>query len=158
MIKLLGLLFIFSALFGEENIFQLPDHQSRFIHQLSRALKNSSDVLIITSSYHHSALKKGILDAAKRGSSVTLIVHDLQGDPLSMVQYERINLYTSRTPLPQTIILIDGTLACTSEGPISEEYFSSKCSIIRCSEDRETIKILRYAQHPIISHSKRYLE
>jgi hypothetical protein len=158
MIKLLGLLFIFGALYGEENIFQLPDQHSRFVHQLSRALKNSSDLLIITPAYQHSALKKGILDAAKRGTMVTLIVQDLQGDPLSMVQYERITLYTTRAPLLQTIILIDGTLACTSDGAIREDDFGSKRSLIRCSDDPETIRTLRHAQHSIMNHSKLYLE
>jgi len=158
MIKLLRLLFTFVTLYGGEILFPLPNHHTLFVHQLKKALKDAPRILIITPSFNHPLLEKEILNAAKRGSDVTLMVHDPRGNPLSMVQYERINLYTIPRAVEQSVFLIDDTLVCTVDGAIHEKEFASKHSPIRCSDDSGKIKAIRYSIHPVMKHSRSYLE
>lgn len=158
MIKLLVFLFTFAAVYAQESVFSLPDHHSRFIHQLDCAFKNSSQILIFTPALHHSLLKKELLDAIKQGSALKLIVHDSDGDPRSLIQYKNIDLSISAFPLNQSIILIDDTLACTSDGAIDEELFSSRRSAIHCSSDPHKIRVIRHTLDPLLRHAKSYLE
>lgn len=158
MIKLLGLLFSFIALYGGEILFHTPNQHSSFIYQLNTLFKNASHILIVTPSFNHSELQKGVLKAAKHGSHITLIVHDLKGGPLSMVQYTGVDLYTSASPLEQSAIIIDERLVCTLNGAIDQEDFSSKHSYIRCNDDPEIIQAVRHALFPVLASSKLYLE
>lgn len=158
MIKLLGLLLTFVTLYGGETLFPLPNHHSLFIHQLNKAIKDASRILIITPSFNHSLLEKEILNAAKRGSDVTLMVHDPRGASLSMVQYERIHLYTVPTVVEQSVFLVDDTLVCSVEGAIHEKEFASKHSPIRCSDDSGKIEAIRHSILPVMKHSRSYLE
>lgn len=160
MIKLPGLLLPFALLYGEATVFLLPDEQSRFSNHLAHALKSSSDtLLIITPSFHHSELKKAILQGAKKGTRVTLIVQDIKGDPLSMVQYERTDLYTyTARSLEGSVLLIDNRIVCTLPGGIEEEKFSRDASLVRCSDDPSEAALYRSALLPLIKRSKKYLE
>lgn len=158
MIKLLLLLFTFSTVYPQETIFNFPAHHSRFIHQINHSLKNSSHILIITPTYHHAELTKGLLASIKRGNNVKLIVQDLQGDPLSMVQYKRIDLYTSPAPLLQSILLIDEILVCTSNETLDDEILNFHHSSIRCSDEKGKIRAIRHSLTPLLKHSKSYLE
>lgn len=160
MIKLLGLLFSFIFLYGDETIYILPDQQGRFVHQLSQAFKNSSQQILIASPrFNHTELKKGILQAAKHGNNVTMILCNLQNDPLSMVQYERINLYRyTAHPFDKSIIFIDNTLVCTLSGSIVKERLTSTRSHIRCSDERRDIESARHSLKALFVHSKLYLE
>lgn len=158
MIKLLGLLFTFITLYGEETLFPLPDHHALFVYQLNKVLKDASHLLILTPSFNHPPLEKGILNAAKRGSVVTLIVHNPQGASLSMVQYERINLFTIPIAVEHSVFLVDDSLVCTVDGAINEKAFASAHSPIQCSNDSGKIKAIRSSILPIMKHSKGYLE
>lgn len=158
MIKLLGLLFSFITLYGEETLFPLPNHHTLFVHHLNNALKDASHILIITPSFNHSLLEKGILNAAKRGSVITLIVHNPRGPSLSMVQYERINLYTIPIAVEESVFLVDDTLVCTVDGAVHDEKFASKHSPIRCSNDSVKIKAIRSSILPAIKQAQGYLE
>jgi len=158
MIKYLLLLFIFVSVYAQETIFKLPDNHSRFLHQLDRSFKTASQILIVTPSLHHSDLSKKLLLAIKKGGMVTLAVQDTGGDPLSLIQYKNVELYLSSLPLSQTLILVDDSWVCTSDGAVNEELFRSAHSVIRCSDDQNKIRSIRNASYPLIQHSKPYLE
>jgi len=158
MIKHLVLLFIFVSVYAQETIFKLPDNHSRFLHQLDRSFKSVSQILIITPTLHHSDLRKKLLSAIKKGSVVKLIVQGTAGDPLSLIQYQNVELYLSSQKLHQTLILADDTLACTSDVAVSEELFSSTHSIIRCSDDPSKIRSIRNASSLLIQYARPYLE
>ena len=158
MIKLLILLSLFIPLLAQERLYHTPDHHSRFTYDLNRLLKNSTQIGIISPSFNHSALKKGILQSAKRGSLVTLVVNNPKADPLSMVQYERINLNIYSHPLHQSVFLIDDSLVCTMDGEIDEETLSSQKYLIRCSDDKHTLQAMKRSFTAILNRSKPYLE
>jgi hypothetical protein len=153
MIKLLGLLFTFTLLYGGETIYILPDQHSYCVHELNQAIKNASEeILVISPSFNHTELKKGILQAAKRGKKITIIVKELHKDPLSMVQYDHVNLYHTSHTFDNTTLIIDNTLVCTFAGAIEEERLKSAHLNIRCSDD------LRQSLKPLATYSKPYLE
>ena len=158
MIKLLALLFSFTMLYGSEMIFALPEHHTLFIHELSKPLKNSSQIVIITQNFNHQKLQKEILKSAKQGGKITLIVHNLHGDPLSMVQYNGIHLYRTPLTLDQSILLIDNTLACTVQSPFDAEKLNENKARIRCTEDHRNIALIRQSLKLILRNSKAYLE
>ncbi|HEX5330486.1 hypothetical protein [Sulfuricurvum sp.] len=158
MIKHLGFLFIFTALYAHESTYLFPDHHSRFVHEITQAFKNSSSILIVTPSYHHSHLSKGFLSATKHASTLKLIVQDPRNDPLSLIQYRNTELYISRVTLTQSTILVDDVLVCTGSAPIDEAIFSSKSAPMRCSDNPEKIIAIRHALQPVIQSSKAYLE
>lgn len=158
MIKHLGFLFIFTALYAHESTYLFPDHHARFVHEINQAIKNSSSILIVTPSYHHTNLSKGILSATKHASTLKLIVQDPHNDPLSLIQYRNIELFISRATLTQSTILVDDVLVCTVNSPIEEDRFSSKSAPMQCSDSPEKITAIRHALEPVIQSSKAYLE
>ncbi|MDD5717520.1 MAG: hypothetical protein PHW64_06920 [Sulfuricurvum sp.] len=87
-----------------------------------------------------------------------LIVHDPKGDPLSMVQYDKVNLYLSPSYLVTNIILIDRKAVCTFNVPLNEENFSSVRTLIRCNDTPDKIKTALDMASSILRHSQSYLE
>lgn len=158
MIKLLAILLTFMTLYGGEIVFNLPDHHTMFLHHLSQEIKNSSKIVVISSSFNHSKLKKEFLKRTKKGSTLMLIVHDPKGDPLSMVQYDKVNLYLSPSYLVTNIILIDRKAVCTFNVPLNEENFSSVRTLIRCNDTPDKIKTALDMASSILRHSQSYLE
>jgi hypothetical protein len=158
MIKLLLLLCTFSAVFAQETLYNFPAHHSRFVHQVHRSLKNSSNITIITPHYRFAELNKAILVSAKRGSKVQFIVHAPHGDPLSLIQYQGIHLFISPVSLGESIILIDDALVCTTNEILDDEILTANHSSIRCSDDKSKIKAVRHSLTPLLKHSKSYLE
>jgi len=159
MIKLLGLLFTFTLLYGGETIYILPDQHSYCVHELNQAIKNASEeILVISPSFNHTELKKGILQAAKRGKKIIIIVKELHKDPLSMVQYDHVNLYRTSHAFDTSTLIIDNTLVCTFAGAIEEERLKSARLNIRCSDDLEKIELVRQSLKPLVTYSKPYLE
>jgi hypothetical protein len=159
MIKFLGLLFTFTFIYSEETIYILPDHHSRFIHQLGKALKKSSgEIIIVSPSLNHSELKKEILQSAKRGNNIKMILSDLRNDPLSMVQYDHINLYHTSYTFNNTTLIIDNSLVCTFSGTIEEDRLKSTRSHIRCSDEPRDIELVRRSLKPLMKYSKPYLK
>lgn len=158
MIKLLRFLSIFTSLYSQESVFTFPDHHSRFIYEINHSFKNSASILIFTPSYHHLKLTKGILSAAKQGSTIKIITHDPYGEPLSLVQYQNIYLYLAPLPLHESVILVDNRLVCTSSESIDEDIFSSHRSLFRCSDNPVQIDAIRHSIHPVLEQSKPYLE
>lgn len=150
----------FALLYAEASLFLLPDEQSRFVHHLSGVLKGPSDeILIVTPSFRHAELKKTLLKSARKNSRITLIVQELKGDPLSMVQYENTDLYTFGTrPLQGSLILIDSRLVCTLPGRIEDQSFTDAASIVRCSDDAAEAAAYRAALLPLLRRSEKYLK
>lgn len=158
MIKLLGLLFIFAPLYSQEYLFTFPDHHSRFVHEINLSFKKSASILILTPSYHHTKLTKGILSAVKHGTDIKMITHDPHGEPLSLIQYQHIRLYLSSVRFTQSVILVNNTLVCTSNEAIDEEIFSSRHSSFICNDDPSKIRSIRLSLEPILKSSTPYLE
>ena len=160
MIKLLGLLFPITLLYGEATLFLLPDDQSRFLDQLSRALKKGSDqVLVITPSFHHPQIRKALLEGIKRGNSLTLVTQEANGDPLSIVQYERTGFYTCPSRLLKgSVIVVGNRLVCTFPGSIESDEMGNAASIVRCSDDSAETAAYRSALMPVLRRSVPYLK
>lgn len=158
MIKLLLPLLLLIPLYSQENTYIFPDNHSRFVHEIGQLIKKSSSVTVITEHYHHASLSKALINSAKKGTAIKLIVHNPQGEPLSLIQYQNIDLYLSSVPLPKTVILIDDTIACNGSTPIEEDHFSAQHLSLRCTDSVDTISALRHSLQPILHVSKRYLE
>jgi hypothetical protein len=158
MIKLLLLLCTFSTVYPQEIHFTFPDHQSRFLHHISRSLKKSTAILIVTPTYRYNELNKKLLSSTKRGSHLHLLVQDPQGDPLSLVQYKGIDLYIAPVPILQTLLLIDNALVCTSTKTLDDEVLSENRATLVCSDDQKKIRLLREGYYPLLKNSKLYLE
>lgn len=158
MIKLLIPLFLFVPLFSQEKLYSIPDHHTLFTEEFNHLCKKSSHIWIITPSFNHTEIKKGILSAAKKSSYISLVVNNPQGDPLSLVQYERINLYTYEHPIEQSILMIDNSFVCTLKGAFEKEALASQKHLIRCSDNPDDIRALRQSMVPILKHSKNYLK
>lgn len=158
MIKLLLFLFTIMLVYGEEHLFNFPDHHTRSIHFLNNSIKNSTSVLIITPSYSHQLLSKAILHAAKNGSSIKLILKQTSGDPLRLIQYRNIDLSLIKLPLPQSIILIDQQIICTTNAPIDEDIFSSQHTSMRCTRKLESLQSFQPLLTLIQKRSEPYLK
>ena len=158
MIKLLGFLFTLTLVYGEDQRFILPDHHARSSHFLHQAIKRSSSVWIVTPTFSHTELSKTIISSARKQSRIHLIVKNTQGEPRRLVQYRHIDLSISRIPIPQSMILIDNSLACTVDEPIDEEIFSSKHTVLLCSDDSEIVRSVHKRITSLLNHSTGYLE
>jgi hypothetical protein len=158
MIKLLIPLFLFLPLLSQDKLYSIPDHHTLFTYELNRLCQKSSHIQIITPSFNHKGIKKGILNAAKKGSRVSFVVNDPHGDPLSMVQYEGIDLSTYPHPLKQTIIMIDDSLICSMDGAFEDAILTTRKHLIRCSDNHYSIRTIQHSRLPILKHSKPYLE
>ena len=158
MIKFLIPLFVFVALYSQEYPYLFPDHHTRFIHEISRSIKKSSSVVIISNRYHHPSLSKAIIASAKKGGSIKLILNTPKGEPLSLIQYRNVDLFLSTVALKQTVIIIDSTLACSTNIPIDEDLFGSRSVTMHCSDSSDEIRRLDHAMQALIHASRNYLE
>ncbi|MDD3596213.1 MAG: hypothetical protein AB7U44_08050 [Sulfuricurvum sp.] len=160
MIKLLLLLLPLSLLHAQSVVYLLPDEQSRLIHDINLKVKTaSSDILLLTPAFHHAAIKKSILAAAKKGTTVKLIVNEPKNDPVYMVQYANIDLmhYRERKFEGSTLV-IDKAFLCTFPEAIDQEIFSEHRSLVRCSDDPREIDLIRRTLQSTLSHAVSYLE
>lgn len=150
----------FALLFAQEKSFLLPDQQGLFVHFLAQELKSTSHrIVLLTPRFSHSDLKKALLHGARKGSAVTLIVQDLKGDPLSLVQYERIDLFVyNARKLEGSTVIIDERLACALPLAIEQERFGNHAALVRCSDEPDAIISLHSALQPIIKRSTPYLK
>ncbi|MEW5831585.1 MAG: hypothetical protein AB1763_01950 [Campylobacterota bacterium] len=157
MIKLLGFLFPFALLLGNETFFLLPDDQSRMLAFLSESLRKSDDpVLVATPRLHLPELNKLLVKAARNGSRVTLLLSDPQGDPLNLIQYRGIELLLYRArPMEGSVLLIGKRSVCTFPIPLVSEAAESEAALVRCSEEASEA---RKALIPLLRRSRPYLE
>jgi predicted transcriptional regulator len=152
------ILFIYKSLYGEQITYCLPDQHSRFLHELHQHFKTSSTITIISPSFHHSEFKKELQNVAKHGCTVSLILNNLRGDPLSMVQYQYLNLYHTSLPINQSTIFVDNTLVCTLSTPIDEERFMLEHTSVQCSNAQDVIQSIRHTLKPVMLRSEPYLK
>ncbi len=158
MIKLLLILFSFISVFGADTPFILPNNHSALLYYLGTYFKNAQSIVIVSPAFNHTELKKKIEKSAQKGSQVTLIVANPKGDPLSMIQYQNIDLIVSPVQLHETTFLVDERMMCSFNGKIDEEEMSLSKRDVRCSDHKEVI-----AQHYVIvktlrQKAKPYLE
>ncbi|MCK9371686.1 MAG: hypothetical protein M0P91_00690 [Sulfuricurvum sp.] len=156
MIKLLPLLLMFSLGYGENFIYLLPDQNTVLIHKLKTMFKHSRHkILIITPSFHHEALKRSLIEGTNKGARLTLIVRSLDGDPLSLAQYERIDVRVLHgREIQGSIIAVDGHFSCLIPAPIDAELLMKHASLIQCSEQTLDEALLS----PFIKRSRPYLQ
>ncbi len=160
MIKLIALLL--TIITANANIFPflLPDEGSRFNHHLQTHLKNAQkEIVIITHSMNYPTLSKSIIRSLSTRGHLTLIVSKPSGDPLRLIAYEGVNLYTypSRT-LTDTLILIDNTQVCHLSGPLSEKHLTNAASSVWCSDDPSLILRMQKHVNVLLRRSAPYLE
>lgn len=146
------------SLYSQEDIYLFPDNHTRYIHEISRLIKNSSSVVIMSEHYHHPVLSKALIASAKNGTQVKVLLTDLRGEPLSLVQYRHINLYNISVAPKQSYILIDNTLLCSANTAIDEDYFSRHHFIMQCTDSPQKIEIQHRALYSILKSSQPYLE
>lgn len=156
--KLLLPLFIVVSLYSHENIYIFPDNHTRYIHEISHLIKKSSSVLIVSEHYHHPVFSKTLIGSAKNGSHIKLILKNIEGEPLSLIQYSHINLYQTSVPLTQSVILIDNRLLCVINAPFDKEHFSRHHLTMECSDSLQKMKLQHRSLSPILSSSHPYLE
>lgn len=156
MIKLLPLLFIFSLGYGENFNYLLPDQNTVLIHKLTTAFKHSRHkILIITPSFHHEKLKRSLIEGTNRGAQLTLLVHSMKGDPLSLAQYEGVDVRLLRGREVQgSIIAVDDRFNCLIPAPIDAEFFLKYASLVHCSEQPLDASALS----PFVKRSSPYLK
>lgn len=160
MIKLIALLL--TIITANANIFPflLPDEGSRFNHHLQTHLKNAQkEIVIITHSMNYPALSKSIIRSLSGGGHLTLIVSNPSGDPLRLIAYEGVNLYTyiPRT-LTDTLILIDNTQICHISGPLSEKHLTNASSNVWCSDEASLILRTQKYINLLLGRSTPYLQ
>lgn len=158
MIKLLLILALFRSLFGTDTHFFLPNNHSALIHHLNTYFKNAQNIVIISPAFNHTELKKKIEKSAQKSSKVTLIVANPKGNPLSMIQYQNIDLIVSSVPLNETIFVVDEKIMCSFKGKIDEEEMSSSKQHIRCTDHKEVIAKQYAIVKTLTQKGKPYLE
>ncbi len=160
MIKLPLLLLPFSLLYAKPAHFLLPDEHSGFVRFLSDALSEpDGTILLLTPALNHPALKKALLKWEKKGTSIVIVAQQTADDPLSLVQYRHVNLYTyTARPLKGSVILIGERLVCTLSESLEAERLSQNASLARCSDDAAEIAAHRAALTPLLKRSKKYLK
>jgi len=156
MIKLLLLLLIFSLAYGKNINYLLPDQNTILVHKLKNMFKHSHQKIhIVTSAFNHTPLKRAIIEATNRGSQLTLIVHSLNEDPLSLAQYEGVEVRVLKgRDLQGSIIVVDDHFSCLFPGPINIESFSKYASLVQCSEEGFSEQLLS----PFLKRSVPYLK
>lgn len=129
-------------------------------HTLEGVFKHSrQEVLIITPAMNHALLKRAVLEGVKRGSRLQLVVQSLEGDPLGLAQYERVDVRILQgRPLEGSVILADDRLACTLSTPLDHESLSASTAIVRCSDDEAAIRSLRQLLPPLLKRTRAYLK
>lgn len=160
MIKLITLILTISVANANIFPFLLPDEGSRFHHHLQSLFKNAQKkIIIVTPLMNYPSLQKNIIRSLSKGSRLTLITTQSKGDPLRLIAYEGVSLYTY-TPraMTDTIILIDNTHVCHLGAPLSEKSLSDTVSNVWCSDDPSLILWGKTQVVKLQKRSKRYLE
>lgn len=158
MIKLLLTLLLFIPTFGADKVFYLPNNHSALLDALSSYFKNAQSIIIVSPEFNHAGLKKKIEKTAHKGSFITIIVNEPRGDPLSMIQYQNIDLILSPTQLYRSTILVDERIVCNFDGKIDQENMSTTGQTVRCSDQRDIIDKQHLILKTLLNKGKPYLE
>jgi hypothetical protein len=160
MIKLITL--ILTITIANANIFPflLPDEGSHFNHHLQSLLKNAqNEIIIVTPLMNYPSLNKAIIHSISHGRHLTLIVSKPSGDPLRLIAYTGVTLYTY-TPraITDTIILIDNTHVCHLGGVLNEKNWGDTVTNVWCSDEPSLFLPVQKQITGLIKRSKSYLK
>lgn len=158
MIKLLLILSLFISVFGTDTHFILPNNHSAMLHHLGTYFKKAHTIVIVSPAFNHSELKKKIEKSAQKGTNIILVINKMQGDPLSMIQYQNIELLVSPIKLHHSVIVVDERIVCSFHGTINQEDMSSSKQSVRCSDDKETNAKQHTLVQTLLHNGKPYLE
>ncbi|MDP3588429.1 MAG: hypothetical protein Q8R58_10290 [Sulfuricurvum sp.] len=160
MIKLLTLFLTLSVVNAQTLTFLLPDEKSGFEHELIHHLKKAhTQVILLTPSLNHPALRRQLIQSVSKGIKLTLITQNPSDDPLQLVAYKGVELYLYRArSLSDTLILIDDGIVCHVSGGLNDEELSQKSQNALCSDDSDFILALHQNSNKILTRSKPYLK
>lgn len=146
------------SVFGNDTPFILPNNHSALLHHLGVHFKKAQSIIIVSPIFNHSDLKKKIEKSAQKGAQVTLLLNNPKGDPLSMVQYQNIELLLSPVQLHDTTVVVDERIMCHFEGTIDEEKMSSYKQNVRCTDHKKVIEKQSAIAQTLIAKGKPYLK
>ncbi|MCX6060670.1 MAG: hypothetical protein NT103_00235 [Campylobacterales bacterium] len=160
MIKLLTLFLTLSIVNAQTLTFLLPDEKSGFEHELMSHLKKAhTQIILLTPSLNHPALRRQLIQSVSKGVKLTLITQNPSADPLQLVAYSGVELYLYRArSLSDTLILIDDEIVCHVSGGFNDEELSQKSQNALCSDDSDFILSLHQNANRILTRSKPYLK
>ena len=160
MIKIIILILTITV--SNANIFPflLPDEGSHLNHYLQILVKNAQkEIVIVTPSMNYPSLSKNILRSVSHGTHLTIIASNQSGDPLRLIAYEGVTLYTYvPRVLADTLILIDNTHVCHLSGSFNEKSLGETVSHVWCSDESSLILSTHKKITTFKKHSKLYLE
>ena len=160
MIKLIALLLTITTANANIFPFLLPDEGSHFNHHLQGLIKNSHNkVVIVTPAMNYPSLTKSIIRSLSHGIHLTLIVSKPSGDPLRLIAYEGVNLYSyvPRT-ITDTLLLVDNAYICHTSGALDEKMMGDAVSNAWCTDDPALIAQAQKSIHKLLQHSSPYLQ
>ena len=160
MIKLITLILTITITNANILPFLLPDEGSHFNHHLQSLLKNAQkEIVVIAPSMNYPSLNKAITHALAHGGHLTLIVSKPLGDPLRLVAYDGVTLYTyAPRALTDTLILIDNTYICHLGGALSEKSLGDTITNAWCSDEPSLILTTQKEITTLLKRSKPYLQ
>ncbi|GEM_PF-881843 len=160
MIKLLTLFLTFTLANAQIFPYFLPDEKSNFEHDLLSHLKKAhTQIILLTPSLNHPALRRQLIQSVSKGVKVTLIAQNPSHDPLQLVAYNDIELYLYRArELNDSLIIIDDEIVCHLSGGLEEEKLSQKTQNALCSDESDFILSLHQNANRILTRSKPYLK
>ncbi len=160
MIKLLTLFLTLSVVNAQTLTFLLPDEKSAFEHELIHHLKKAhTQVILLTPSLNHPALRRQLIQSVSKGVKLTLITQNSSADPLQLVAYRGVELYLYQArSLSDTLILIDDEIVCHVSGGLNDDELSQKSQNALCSDDSDFIPALHQNANRILARSKPYLK
>lgn len=160
MIKLLTLFLLLNVANGQTLPYLLPDEKSSFDHTLITYLKKAdANIVILTPSLNHPALRRKLIQSVSKGIKLTLITQTPSKDPLNLVVYNGVELYlyTAR-PLENTLIFVDDNVVCHLSGGLNEEDLTKKSQNALCSDETNLINALQKNTYKILTRSHLYLK
>jgi len=160
MIKLLTLFLTLSVVNAQTLTYLLPDEKSGFEHALIHHLKKAhTQVILLTPSLNHPALRRQLIQSVSKGVKLTLITQNPSADPLQLVAYNGVELYLYHArSLSDTLILIDDEIVCHVSGGLNDQELSQKSQNALCSDDSDFILSLHQNANRILTRSKPYLK
>jgi hypothetical protein len=160
MIKLITLIFTITV--SNANIFPflLPDEGSHFNHYLHQLIKNAQkEIIIVTPSMNYPSFNKNIINSLSHGTHLTIIASKQSGDPLRLIAYQGVSLYTyAPRAISDTLILIDNTYVCHLSGSLNEKNLGEAVSQVWCSDASSLILSTQKQISRLLKRTKPYLE
>ncbi len=150
------LLFLSLPLFSNE-YFLLNEQKSTLLASLNSKILRAQHITIITTAFKVTSLAHSLEKVLSKGSSLTLIVTDLQNAAYyAKYKNSSVYVYKGKRPLKNFslhIFIIDESDVCFSSLPFDEELLRRTIGTVTCSTDPEEIA---YAKRLTILFTKRF--